>query len=143
MMGRIGDKEQGPWMVLSGGRLPVNELILKRSIIKPATEDSVDVTVSPDLTYHSIYSSDIGYTFSNGVKFSLSYLQDDPEEKRPDPDWAIQKIKPIRAYATAVDFSLGQYLYPKLWHFKWSISKSMAGESRILLLTAVLMTSLF
>lgn len=106
LMTRIGNKEQGPWFVASGGYLPVNELILKRRIIKPATEDNIDVTVSPDVTYHTVYSADLGYSFASGVKGSLSYLQDDPLEKTPDADWAIQKLQPIRAYSAAVDFSL-------------------------------------
>ncbi|MBV2167951.1 MAG: transposase [Bdellovibrio sp.] len=104
-MGRLGNKEKGPWVVTSAGYLPVNELILKRKNFKDVSEDKVDVTVSPDVTYHSIYSMDVGYSFSN-LKASISYLQDDPREKLPETEWSIQRLNPIQAYAAAFDFSL-------------------------------------
>lgn len=109
-MGRLGNKERGPWIVTSAGYLPVNELILKRRILMDASEENADVTVSPDVTYHALYSADLGYSFSN-VKMSVSYLQDEPREKRPDSeDWAIQKLLPLKAYSAAVDFSLADIL---------------------------------
>ncbi|WP_155722581.1 transposase [Bdellovibrio sp. HCB117] len=109
MMGRLGSKDRGPWVVASAGHLPVNELILKRKIQMDASEGGVDVTVSPDLTYHDLYSVDMGYAFEN-VKTSVSYLQDEPTEKRPDADWAIQKLMPLKAYSAAIDFSLNNIL---------------------------------
>ncbi|WP_374073817.1 transposase [Bdellovibrio bacteriovorus] len=108
-MGRLGNKEQGPWIVASAGYLPVNELILKRKNFKDVSEDKVDVTVSPDVSYHSIYSLDVGYSFSN-LKMSLSYLQDEPKEKLPETDWSIQKLMPIKAYSAAFDFSLNNVM---------------------------------
>ncbi|MEN0058526.1 MAG: transposase, partial [Bdellovibrio sp.] len=109
IMGRLGQKESGPWMVLSAGYLPVNDLILKRKNFKTIDQDQVDVTVSPDVTYHTLYSADVGYSFSN-VKVAISYLQDAPIEKRPDPDWSIQKLEAIKAYAASVDFSLSNII---------------------------------
>ncbi|MFV3409152.1 transposase [Bdellovibrio bacteriovorus] len=110
MMGRLGSKERGPWVVVSGGYLPVNELILKRKNFKDVSEEKVDVTVSPDVTHHIIKSIDLGYTHGR-MKASVSYLEDDPIEKRPDdPEWSIQKLEPIRAYSAAFDFSLADFL---------------------------------
>lgn len=108
-MGRLGNKERGPWIVASAGYLPVNELILKRKNFKDVSADKVDVTVSPDVAYHSIYSMDVGYSFSN-LRASLSYLQDEPKEKLPDTDWSIQSLKSIKAYSAAFDFSLANVL---------------------------------
>lgn len=108
-MGRAGNKEKGPWVVASSGYKPVNDLILKRKNFKDITQDKVDVTVSPDVTYHRISSVDMGYSFSN-LKASVSFLQDDPVEKRPDPDWSSQLLKPIRAYSAAFDFVLPRLL---------------------------------
>lgn len=105
MMGRLGQKKRGPWMVLSAGYLPVNELILRRKNFKDVSSDKVDVTVSPDVGYHGIYSADLGYSFEN-LKASVSYLQDEPVEKLPETDWSTQKLLPIKAYSAAVDFSL-------------------------------------
>lgn len=108
-MGRLGNKEQGPWIVASSGYLPVNELILKRKNFKDISEDKVDVTVSPEVTYHGVYSMDIGYSFPN-LKASISYLQDEPIAKQPDTDWSIQALKPIKALSAAFDFSLANFL---------------------------------
>ncbi|NUN04361.1 MAG: transposase [Bdellovibrio sp.] len=108
---RLGQESSGAWMRVSGGYLPVNELILKRKNFKDVSSDKVDVTVSPEVGYHSVYSADLGYTFfNNSVKTVLSYLEDHPLEKTPDVDWSIQKLKPIKSYSAAVDFSLSNFL---------------------------------
>lgn len=108
-LGRLGNKDKGPWVVTSVGYLPVNELILKRQAFKQTSQDKVDVTVSPAVTYHHIQSMDVGYAF-NSVKVSASYLQDSPETKMPDPEWSIQDLKPLKIYSGAVDFSLANFM---------------------------------
>lgn len=105
LMTRLGNKDRGPWAVASYGYTPVNELILKRQNFKDISQDNVDVTVSPDVTYHHIYSADVGYSFAN-LKASVSYLTDRPQEKRPDVDWSIQRVEALEAYSTALEFSL-------------------------------------
>ncbi len=127
MMSRLGDKDYGPWFVASAGYLPVNELVLKRQNFKAADQDKVDVTVSPDVTYHGIYSADARYSFSN-LKMSVSYLTDRPVEKRPDPDWAIQKLNPIEAYSTALDFSLDN-IFSKTLAFQIEYLKVEGGTT--------------
>jgi hypothetical protein len=109
VMGRVGNKENGPWMVTSYGYAPVNKLILKRNIRVPISDPDVGVIVSPEITYHHVASADVGYTLGN-VKATMSYLQDDPEEKRPDPDWAIQKLEGIKAYSTGFDWNIPNFL---------------------------------
>ncbi|MDG0816150.1 transposase [Bdellovibrio svalbardensis] len=109
MMGRLGNKERGPWMVVAGGYMPVNELILKRAAYKSVSSDKVDVDVTPEVTYHAIGSVDLGYSFGS-MTTSISYLQDDPKEKRPEGDMSLQKLKPIQAYSAAFDFSLANIL---------------------------------
>ncbi|MGZ3768958.1 MAG: transposase [Bdellovibrio sp.] len=109
VMARLGNKEKGPWLVASSGYLPVNELLLKRKNFKDVSHDKVDVTVSPDVTYHRIYSADVGYTFTN-AKASLSYLNDEPGEKLPETDWSIQRLEAIKAYSAALEFSLSNIL---------------------------------
>lgn len=104
MMARAGDKESGFWAVASYGHTPVNQLLLKRNI-KVAMTNSVGVIVSPDVTYHNVASADVGYTHGN-VRATLSAMQDDPEEKLPDPDWAIQKLSGIRAYSASLDVTI-------------------------------------
>lgn len=104
-MGRVGEKNSGAWMVASAGYKPVNELILKRQNFKDVSQDKVDVTVSPDIIYHYLYSLDLGYSFKN-LKASVSVLHDQPAEKIPEADWSIQRLDPLTAYSSALDFSL-------------------------------------
>lgn len=125
-MARLGEKEQGPWLVMAGGYLPVNELILKRQNYKLTDEMVVDATVSPDVTYHSIYSADLGYSFAN-LKASVSFMRDAPLEKRPEPGWAIQKLSPFQAYSGAVDFSLDQ-IFSKTIAFQVQYLKVEGGR---------------
>jgi len=107
MMARAGNKEKGFWAVSSYGYKPVNQLLLKRNI-KVAIE-SAGVIVSPEVTNHTVASADIGYTHGN-VRTILSYVQDQPEEKLPDPDWAIQKLSSVRAYSASIDWTIPKFL---------------------------------
>lgn len=107
LMGRVGNREKGAWASMSAGYTPVNQLLLKRNMKYQINQD-VGVIVSPDVTYHSVFAADVGYSLGN-VKATLSFLQDNPEEKRPDPDWAIQKIEGLRAYSTGLDFTIPKF----------------------------------
>jgi hypothetical protein len=108
-MGRVGNKDRGPWLVSSFGYAPVNSLLLKRNIRLPIADPNVGVIVSPEVTYHKVFSSDLGYTMGN-VRATVSYLQDDPETRLPDMDWAIQKLDGIRAYSASLDWNVPQFL---------------------------------
>ncbi len=128
LMTRLGKKETGPWMVLSAGYLPVNELILKRQNYKQISTDQVDVTVAPTVAYHTLASVDVGYTVGR-LKNSVSYIEDRPQEKRPDgneQDWAIQKLQPIQAYSVASEFTL-ENLWARDFLFQISYLKVEGG----------------
>ncbi|WP_413584594.1 transposase [Bdellovibrio sp. HCB274] len=105
LMTRLGDKSKGTWVVASAGYLPVNDLILKRQAFKQTSDDKLDVTVSPAVTYHKIASVDLGYSFK-AVKTTLSVLHDEPEVRYPDEEWVMQKLEPLQAYSVAADFVL-------------------------------------
>ncbi len=123
---RLGSKEHGAWMVTSAGYKPVSDLLLKRQIVKSTSSDKIDVTVSPDVTHHAIGSVDLGYTFED-LKMSVSYLEDRPQTKTPDPDWAIQKILPIKAYSASLDFSLDNLILSRSLAFQLSYLKIDGG----------------
>lgn len=106
---RVGRLDGGAWLRSAWAYKPVNELLLKRQNFKSVSADRVDVTVSPDVTYHRVLSTDVGYRFRD-VGASLSYVEDQPEEKRPDPDWAMQKLKPVRAYSAQLDWDFSNLL---------------------------------
>lgn len=98
----LGNKSRGWWLNQSLGHKPVNDLILKRQGYAQAAEKVVNVVVSPDVTYHSIYSIDGGYV-TNNFRFLLSYLEDNPKDKLPEEGWVIQKLTPIKAYSMMIE----------------------------------------
>ncbi len=106
--GRLGNKDTGPWITTSVGYKPLNQLLLKRQNYKVIDQDQIDVKVKPDATYQGIFSTDIGYTFLD-VKTTLSYLEDNIVEKKPEPDWAIQSPQGLRAYSVILDFQLPNF----------------------------------
>jgi hypothetical protein len=106
-MGRVGNKDKGFWAVSSYGYMPVNKLLLKRNIKYQINQD-VGVIVSPDLNYHSVFSTDLGYTQGN-ARVTFSFLQDNPEDKLPDQDWVLQKIYPLRAYTAGIEWTIPKF----------------------------------
>lgn len=98
----IGDKNRGWWVNQSLGYKPVNDLLLKRQGYAEASEKVVKVLVSPDVTYHSIYSIDAGYII-NSFRFLASYIEDNPKEKMPEVGWIVQRLTPIKAYSVMVE----------------------------------------
>lgn len=100
---RWGSAKDGPRLTLAATSKPVNDLILRRQNFQVISR--THVSISPDVTRHLLYSGDIGYT-RGPVNASLSFLEDQPEEIRPDRDWVIQKLDPIHAYSANFDFDL-------------------------------------
>lgn len=103
IMGRWGSRERGPWIAGAWGYKPVNALLLKHEIIQSINTDGVDVTLSPDVDYHNIFSMDAGYAFDT-VQASVSMLEDRPSGKAPGQDEAIQRLEPAKAYSVQLDW---------------------------------------
>lgn len=106
---RAGDRLQGAWLQVAAGYKPVNELQLKRKVFKAISEDKVDVTVSPEVAHHGIFSMDVGYSY-NRLRWALSYLEDRPSIENPDEDWSVQKLEPLQAYSASLDFDIENFL---------------------------------
>jgi len=107
LFARAGNKENGFWMTGSAGYTPVNQLLLKRNVKYQINKD-VGVTVSPDVTYHTVVSADMGYTLGS-ARAIVSYIQDNPQEKAPDQDWVIQKLSGIRAYSGSLEWIIPKF----------------------------------
>ncbi|MBL7545893.1 MAG: transposase [Bdellovibrionaceae bacterium] len=101
----LGDRSRGFWANQSAGYKPVNDLILKREGYAAAAEKSVKVVVSPDVTYHSVLSLDVGYSFEN-FKVISSYIEDNPKEKIPVDEWVIQSLGAMKGYSLMVENNL-------------------------------------
>lgn len=98
----FGDRSQGFWASNSAGYKPVNDLLLRREGFAEASEKNVKVIVSPDVTYHSLLSLDIGYSFKN-FRLITSYIEDSPKQKIPIGDMVIQSLTPMRGYSLMVE----------------------------------------
>lgn len=105
--GRLGSRDNGFWLAGSAGYTPVNRLLLKRNV-KYQINSDVGVIVSPDVTYHSVFSADMGYT-AGATRAKLSYIQDNPRKKLPDQGWVIQELSALRVYSAAIE-----WMIPKL-----------------------------
>lgn len=105
LMGRLGDRDDGPWMATAFAYKPVNDLVLRRQAFKVIDQDQIDAVVSPDVAYHSLFSADFGFATEN-LKASVSYLEDKPRETRPEGDWVLQDLKPVRAYSAQFDWMI-------------------------------------
>ena len=105
-MYRVGAINSGPRVTVAVAYKPVNELLLKRQI-DFFTNSLTQVKVSPDVTYHRLVSTDLGYSWGP-INASVSYLNDVPQEKRPIKKWAIQKLKPLEIYSGNFDIQLSQ-----------------------------------
>lgn len=125
VMGRWGSRERGAWLGGAWGYKPVNALILKHEIFQSISQDRVDVTLSPDVDYHNIFSTDLGYSFET-VQASVSYLEDRPRNKGADVDYAIQKLEPVKAYSVQLDWLVRNF-FNKTVQFQFSYLKVNGG----------------
>tara|TARA_B110001454_G_scaffold219202_1_gene251956 strand:- start:38272 stop:39702 length:1431 start_codon:yes stop_codon:yes gene_type:complete len=98
----LGDRSKGFWANQSAGYKPVNDLLLKREGYAQAAEKNVKVVVSPDVTYHSVLSLDIGYSFQN-FKVISSYIEDNPKTKIPTDEWVIQNLESMKGYSVMIE----------------------------------------
>lgn len=123
---KYGDRQTGPWLLTSFGYKPLNNILLKRQNFKETSADKVDVTVSPAVTYHSIFSTDMGYRFGPTRVF-FSYLEDHPKEVHPDQDWYIQKFNALKAYSANIDFSMSD-IFSRTFYFHLGYLKTIGGD---------------
>ena len=107
-MGRVGNVNEGAWAIASAGYTPVNSLILKRNVRRQILDPNVGVVVSPEVAYHQVFSTDVGYS-TGSVHTTVSYMQDAPEEKLPEDGWVLQRLAGIRAYSLNLDWVVPQF----------------------------------
>lgn len=102
---RWGANTSGWWSSASAGYKPINALLLKykKSLFLPETDPQTgEVTVSPDVGYHYIWGTDVGYRYGSGM-VSVSYLEDSPDEKLASGSWVVQSPMALRALSFHAD----------------------------------------
>ena len=123
---RVGDEDRGPWVAFAGGRKPVNDLLLERCLHCVQVNSQARFVVSPEVTHHQVFSSDLGYQFDS-VKASVSYYEDHPETILPPADYAIQQFHPVKIYSAQVDWSVKEFLSRPL-QFQVAYMKSFGDK---------------
>ncbi len=124
-MYRAGTLNSGPRANVAAAYKPVNDMLLKRQM-DFFTNNLTQVKVSPDVTYHRMVSSDLGYSWGP-FNASISVLNDEPQEKRPIDKWAIQKLKPLNIYSANFDVQLSSLVSRPL-SLQTSYLKVYGGE---------------
>lgn len=107
----------GPWLSFNFARKPINALSVKydyRLAISSASAEGM-VAVGPTVNYHSLWGADLGMRLSD-VGFSISYLEDRPEQSLPADEyssdgiarteWIQQSPQSIQAYGLHADWNL-------------------------------------
>ncbi|MBX3041970.1 MAG: transposase [Bdellovibrionaceae bacterium] len=107
-MTRFGNLRSGPWIVGSYAYKPVNDLLLRRQIVRVVDQPLFDVKVSPDVAYHELASVDVGYAWGD-FQISASYLQDSPKEKRPQTEWSLQKLHALQAVSVQGEWNIRNF----------------------------------
>jgi hypothetical protein len=102
---RMGGDHEGTWMSANYGYLPINSLTLQYSKNYDINADAGDVTVGPNVSYHQVFGGDVGYKLAEG-NFSVSYLQDIPDPKRPTDDWVLQNPHGLEALGLHADHNV-------------------------------------
>ena len=64
-----------------------------------------NATLKPNVGYHRIGGADFGIK-GDKAEFSMSYLQDNPEEKLPTGIWVLQSPQPLKAYSIHTNYSV-------------------------------------
>lgn len=108
MRARWGASTDGLWVSANGGYKPINALSLKykKSLFLPETDPQTgEVTVSPEVGYHYLWGTDIGYRFSSSM-ISFSYLEDSPDAKLADESWVVQNPQRLRAFSFHADSAI-------------------------------------
>lgn len=124
-MYRVGSLTAGPRLNLAAAYKPVNDMLLKRQI-DFFTNNLTQVKASPDVTYHRLVSTDLAYSWGP-YNASISYLGDEPIEKRPIDKWAMQKLKPLSIYSANFDVQLSSLVARPLT-LQTSYLKVFGGE---------------
>lgn len=98
---KLGGSTDGLWTSINAGYKPINSLLLKykKALFLPEQDPQTgEVTISPDVGYHTIYGADIGWRFERAM-ISASYLADRPDAKAPEAPFVMQNPQPMRAYS--------------------------------------------
>lgn len=104
---KFGSDNLGPWVSMSWGKKPVNELVLGYKGLLRIVDDGTfgDVTILPKVATHEITSLDAGYRW-NQSSFLISNLKDLPQNLLVPQGWNMQQLEKMDAWSARWDLKL-------------------------------------
>jgi len=90
----FGEKKERPILMATYGRKPINEIALSRDTFADIATFRGNVILNPHVLYHQIYAADVNVD-SSDVKFTLSFLGDQPENIPAQGMETMQTLSPL------------------------------------------------
>ncbi|MCC2680003.1 MAG: putative transposase [Pseudobdellovibrio sp.] len=90
----FGEKKERPYLMATYGRKPINEIALSRDTFADIATYRGNVILNPHVLYHQIYAADVNVD-SSDVKFTLSFLGDQPENIPAENMETMQTLSPL------------------------------------------------
>lgn len=134
---RWGSQKSGPWVNVALARKPMNEIFIRYDASLVAQKDLYQglVEVTPFSMMHEVWSVDMGIK-SSSFQASLSFVQDQPEQKRPvsqllgggfQSDEYQQQPQPLSA--VAVHFETEASAAARLVRFSFDYLRAQSADT--------------
>jgi hypothetical protein len=93
----VGSDLQRPYLRVSYAHHPINDIPLTRDTYAGALDSVGHVALFPVVTYHEVKSVDVNLD-AGLFKSTLSYVEDNPENKVADENETLQSLNPLKIY---------------------------------------------
>lgn len=104
-----GRSEVRPWIRASFSRKPISEIPLSRDTYGTAVNFQGQVKLLPTVTYSQIRSIDMNVD-TDRFKTTLSYIEDQPENKIALEDETLQFLEPLKIYGIWLSTDLSDWI---------------------------------
>lgn len=109
----IGENKMRPTFMAAYGRKPINEIALSRDAFADIATFHGNVILNPHVLYHQVYSADFNLD-SSDVKFTLSYLGDQPENIQAQEMETMQTLSPLSIVSAYIGYDLSNSIDRKM-----------------------------
>ncbi len=109
----FGENKARPFLMATYGRKPINEIALSRDTFADIATFRGNVILNPHVLYHQIYAADVNLDSQN-LKFTISYLGDQPENIQAQGLETMQTLSPLSIVSAYVGYDLNASLGRKM-----------------------------
>lgn len=83
---------------------PMNDLALSYNGAYVLATDQGQVDLLPEVIYHRVLTADVVYRYGL-IETGISYINDKPTNRKPDPEWTVPIYEDAQIYSTYVQLS--------------------------------------